>query len=165
MFKLICICITTGPNSGPSSFNYEEEPNFRGVPTSSDMRESSGGRDGGGGGERNCAVCNHCANSSGGESPHKGPSADTDDSGDEKPTFCESNCSCQSQSRVSRDPTPEPRNNGIMVKNDKPVLKFSVSAILGGADREGDKSRLDDDHMHFNPGKGKVFRFCSLRIL
>jgi hypothetical protein len=151
-----------GPNSsGPGSFNnYDEEQNsFRGggVSTSLEIRESPGRGDGGGGssGERNCSVCSHCAraNSSDGEGPHKGPNADTDDSSDEtKPTFCESNCSCQSQSRVSREPTPERKNNGIMVKNDKPVLKFSVSAILGGADRDGDKSRLDEESTHFNHG-------------
>lgn len=116
--------------------------------------------------EKSCAVLNHCAcaNSSGGESPHKGHNVDTDDSSDEKPTFCESNCTCQSQSRLSREATPEPKNNNGVVKSEKPVLKFSVSAILGGVDRDSDKSGLDEETTHFHNGKFWLFIIVYFEI-
>jgi len=146
---------------GGGTNSLEEDQRFRLVQKAgSDTNDSLGQ------GEKSCSVLSQCACAcnSGGESPNANKvtnnCGDPDDSSDEKRVSCESNnCICQSQ---KQRPTSESRNmNGLSSSNSnnnkaseiKPVLKFSVSAILGSHDQDSDKGGLDDDHPGFNPGE------------
>jgi hypothetical protein len=150
-------------NGQGNSYTGEDEQRFRLVQKGSEINASHGH------GEKNCSTLSQCAcaNNSGEESPNSKLSSnchnpgDPDDSSDEKQVICESNCICQSQKNqpASGGSIGDSRNNpngltsSIKASDIKPVLKFSVSAILGGRDRDSDKSGLDDEHSGFNPGK------------